>query len=69
MVSFAVYWPADEQIAAFKSQLATANTAYIPDSVLEKAVFDSGAEYIRGDRPLEDTLNSIERTVAIYMAE
>lgn len=69
MVSFAVYWPADEQIAAFKSQLATASTAYIPDSVLEKAVFDSGAEYIRGDRTLEDTLNSIERTVAIYMAE
>ena len=69
MISLNVYWPADEQIAAFKSQLASVNTAYIPDSVLEKVVFDSGAEYVRGNRSQQDALNAIERMVAIYMAE
>lgn len=69
MITYRDYWPTDEQIAAFKEQLASLGTAYIPDSVLEKAVFDGGTEYIRGQRTLEESLGMIERTVAIYMAE
>ena len=68
-ISFQEYYPTDEQIAALKSQIASLDTAYIPDSVLEKAVFDSGVEYMRHDRDLESILTSIERALAIYMAE
>lgn len=68
-ISFQEYYPTDEQIAALKSQIASLNTAYIPDSVLEKAVFDNGTEYMRHDRDLESVLASIEKAVAIYMAE
>ena len=68
-ISFQEYYPTDEQIAELKSQIAALDTAYIPDSVLEKAVFDSGVEYMRYDRDMESVLTSIERAVAIYMAE
>lgn len=69
MISYQEYWPTDDQIAALKSQIASLDTAYIPDSVLEKAVFDGGVEYMRYDRDLESILTSIERALAIYMAE
>ena len=69
IVSYRQYWPSDEQIAAFKSQLASLNTAYIPDSVLEKAVFDGGTAYLRGEKTLQQALDAIDRTVALYMAE
>ena len=68
-VEYIIYWPTDEQIAAFKAQLASVNTAYIPDSVLEEAVFASGGMYMTGQRTLQDTLKEIEKSVALYMAE
>lgn len=67
--TFEVYWPADEQIAALKEELASVNTAYIPDPVLEDAVFKEGGMYLRGRQTLEETLEEIEKQVAIYMAE
>ena len=68
-VEYIIYWPTDEQIAAFKAQLGSVNTAYIPDSVLENAVFASGSLYMTGQRTLQDTLKEIEKSVALYMAE
>ena len=68
-VSYIIYWPTDEQIAAFKEQLASVNTAYIPDTVLEKAIFDNGSIYMRDRWSLEDALDEIAKAVAIYMAE
>lgn len=69
IVDYIIYWPTDDQIAAFKEELASVNTAYFSDSVLEDAVFTSGAEYVQGEASLEETLDEIERQVAIYMAE
>jgi len=68
-VEFIVYYPTDEQIADFKKELALVDTAYLPDSVLEDAVFTSGAVYIRGEQTLDEALDEIEKQVAIYMAE
>lgn len=69
IVDFTIFWPTDEQTAAFKEELASVNTAYFSDSVLEDAVFQSGVLYIQGEASLEETLNEIEKQVAIYMAE
>lgn len=69
VILFMMYWPTDEKIAAFKEELASVNTAYFSDSVLEEAVFESGVRYMQGDASLEETLNEIEKQVAIYMAE
>lgn len=67
--SLDVYWASDEQIAEFKELLASVNTAYIPDSVLEEAVFSNGGFYLSGERSMEDTLSAIEKAVALYLAE
>lgn len=69
VIDFVMYWPVEEQIAAFKEELRSVNTAYFSDSVLEGAVFTSGVRYVRGEASLEETLNEIEKQVAIYMAE
>ena len=45
------------------------NTAYIPDLMLENAVFTQGISYMRGERSLDETLDEVEKAVAIYMAE
>ena len=68
-VMFEVYWPSDEQIAELKEELASLTTAYIPDSVLEEAILDAGAYYVRGEQTLEEIVNDIEQGVAIYMSE
>ena len=69
MIDFQSYWPEDKQIAEFKAQIAALDTAYIPDSVLEKAVFDGGRDYINGNTTLQNALATIERMTALYMAE
>ncbi len=68
-ISYICYWPSDEQVAAFKQELASVDTAYIPDLMLEEAVFKQGAGYMRGEQPLGQALDEIEKAVAIYMAE
>lgn len=68
-LSFTCYWPSEEQIAAFRQELASVNTAYIPDQMLEDAVFKQGADYMKGEKSLEQALDEIEKAVAIYMAE
>ena len=69
MIEFNSYWPSDEEIAAFKKELASVNTAYIPDAMLENAVFTQGISYMRGEQSMDQTLDAIEKAVAIYMAE
>jgi len=69
IIDFIMYWPTDEQIAAFKEELASVNTAYFSDSVLEDAVFTSGALYLEGGITLSEALDEIEKQAAIYMAE
>ncbi len=68
-VNFTVYLASEEQTAALQETFASLNTAYIQDGTLEDAVFESGSSYIRGEMPLGDALDKIEKQVAIYMAE
>lgn len=69
MIEYVSYWPSDEEIAAFKKELASVNTAYIPDQMLEDAVFKQGISYMRGEQSMDQALDEIEKAVAIYMAE
>lgn len=68
-VEFQSFWASDEEIADFKRKLSAVNTAYIPDLMLENAVFTQGISYMRGERSLDETLDEVEKAVAIYMAE
>ena len=68
-IGYTMYWPSDETIAAFKQELSELTTAYVPDQMLEGAVFKQGAGYMQGEQTIEQALDEIERAVAIYMAE
>lgn len=69
VIEYVVYWPGDEEIAQIKQELATVNTAYIPDQTLEEAVFTQGAAYLDDEQTLEEALDKIEKAVQVYMAE
>lgn len=69
LLDFIYYWPDEKQIAELKSCIASLNTAYIEDVVIENAVYEEGGAYFRGEQSLEDAVNAIEKKVALYMAE
>lgn len=64
-----VYWPTDEQVQTLKEWITAADTPYIPDSVLEEAVYTEGAEYIKGNIDIDTAMKQIQDKIAIYMAE
>ncbi len=64
-----VYVPTEEELAVFYGWMESADTPYIEDRVLEKAVMEEGQKYFRGEQELEEALDAIEQKLAIYMAE
>ena len=68
-VSLDVYVPTEEELAAFYQWMESANTPYIEDKVLEKAVIDEGVKFFREEQGLEEALDAIEQKLSIYMAE
>ncbi|MBD5453837.1 MAG: extracellular solute-binding protein [Lachnospiraceae bacterium] len=61
--------PKEEEVRILRNWIESANIPYIEDDLLEEAVYEAGAEYLKGSRSLEDTLDAIEKKVALYMAE
>ncbi len=61
--------PKEEEIRILQNWIESANTPYIEDDLLEKAVYEAGADYLKGSRSLENTLDVIEKKVALYIAE
>lgn len=64
-----IYVPTQEELSVFYGWMESADTPYIEDRVLEKAVMEEGARYFRGEQELEEALDAIEQRLAIYMAE
>lgn len=69
IVELDIYWITEEHKEKLRGWIASADTAYISDRVLEDAVYEKGAAYIRGEQSLEDAVSEIEKKMAIYMAE
>lgn len=64
-----VYLATEEEMDTFRNWMESADTPYIADMVLEKAVFEAGEKYIQGEQSLEETLEAIEQQLAIYLSE
>lgn len=69
MVDLDVYVLDEAQRQELRDWIGNVNTPYIVDTVLEEAVYKEGAEYINGNRSLDETIKAIEQSVAIYMSE
>lgn len=68
-VNLTSYRPTVEEIRILQNWIESANIPYIEDDLLEEAVYEAAADYLKGSQSLEDTLDAIEKKVALYMAE
>ena len=64
-----VYAPKEEEITVIREWMETAKMSYAEDTVLETCVLEEGSLYLLGERGIEETLDAVERRLAIYMAE
>ncbi len=62
-------FPDEKAIQDLQNWMETVSVPYIEDEVLEEAVYEEGALYLEGTQSLENTLQRIEKRVALYMAE
>lgn len=64
-----VYWPDEEQRAAFRKCMEETDTAYFKNDIIEYAIYENGIAYIQGTESLEKSMEDIEKKISIYMAE
>lgn len=68
-VSLNDYWFDEEQKQFIRDWVKEVDTPYVPDAVLEDAVYSEGIRYIRGEKSLSEAVDAIEQKVSIYMSE
>lgn len=69
MFTWDIYWFDDSWADALRSQMEKADTPYVADRMLEEAVLVAGTAYIQGEKSLDEALDDVEKSLAIYMAE
>ena len=68
-VDYVSYWPDESQAERLRRCVELADTPYIEDAVIERAVYEEGVIYLQGRESLEEAVDNIYKKVAIYMAE
>lgn len=63
------YWFDEEQKQFIRDWVKEVDTPYVPDVVLEDAVYSEGIRYMRGEQSLKEAVDAIEQNVSIYMSE
>lgn len=61
--------PDEEQVEELLTWIASMDTVYVEDAVLEDVVYEEGKAYMQGEKSLEETLDAIEMRLGIYLAE
>nr|MDE7017176.1 hypothetical protein [Lachnospiraceae bacterium] len=61
--------PTEDEMIALQGWMETAKMPYIEDMIFEECVFEEGSQFILGQRGIEETLDAVERQLAIYMTE
>lgn len=64
-----IIWPSDKDIDLIREWMEAADVPYIEDVIFERCIFEEGSQFILGKKGLEETLDVIERRLAIYVAE
>ena len=64
-----VYFPELSEEEELKGMLSCVNMPYIPNTVLEEAVYKAGVSYYNEEIDLEEAVTEIEQAVKIKMAE
>lgn len=64
-----IFPPTDEDKALIRAWMEEARVPYIEDTVFEQCIFEEGSLFILGKKGLEETMDIIEKRLAIYIAE
>ncbi len=69
MISLSIYCPNQSQAAELQAYMESVKTPYIENTILEDAVYEEGIAYMQGRKSLDEALDSVEKKMAIYLAE
>ncbi|MCM1154845.1 MAG: ABC transporter substrate-binding protein [Roseburia sp.] len=69
VITINIIWPEEEQMKTLQGWMESVGTPCIDDDILEDAVYEEGVRYLHGTQSVEEAVEAVERTVALYMAE
>ena len=61
--------PDEAKVNELLKWIEAMDTAYVEDSTFENVVYEEGIYFMRGDKSLEEAMDSIETRLGIYLAE
>ena len=61
--------PDEAKVNELQQWIEAMDTAYVEDSTFENVVYEEGIYFMRGDKSLEEAMDSIEARLGIYLAE
>lgn len=68
-VDITIRVPGEEQVDKLIKWIESMDTAYVEDTTFENVVYEEGIAYMNGSKSLTDAVDSIEKRLAIYLAE
>lgn len=64
-----IYMPTQEEFQKLYALCSQVKTPYVADTVVENAVIEIGAQYLKGQMSLDEAVQKIKARVELYMAE
>lgn len=61
--------PDEAEVNELLQWITSMDTAYVEDKTFENIIYEEGTFYMSGEKSLEETMNSIETRLGIYLAE
>lgn len=61
--------PDEAEVNELIAWIRSMDTAYVEDKTFESVVYEEGEQYVRGEKSLEEAMDSIETRLGIYLAE
>lgn len=68
-VDLTIRVPDEKTVDVLVQWIEAMDTAYVEDSTFESVVYEEGTAFMRGEKSLEEAMNSIETRLGIYLAE
>lgn len=68
-VDITIRVPGEEQVDELIKWIESMDTAYVENTTFENVVYEEGIAYMKGNKSLTDAVDSIEKRLAIYLAE
>lgn len=61
--------PDEAEVNELIQWITSMDTAYVEDKTFENIIYEEGTSYLSGEKSLEETMNSIETRLGIYLAQ